>query len=408
MADNTIALGIRPPALPDYNALTVQRANMMQGFAEQDAMRQQTANAMLRQQTQDARQVQQDQIAAQDRQTRIDVDARKLQETQAAAQQAQAKAKILNGAHSLLYTPLEQRVARFNAEIAPMLREMNVPEEVLAAAAADDALSNAEINQFIALFGGETVDPKNIIVGNRGYREDPVTKELTGIIDAPPAAPPSGYAQNPDGTYRAIVGGPADPRVIAGNRAPPSGGGAVPAQNAKAIQQTTARQNFSTLLNDVKSAYEDLDKLGAVTSSTKGTAGRNIIASAGASGPGQIASRVLGTRAQTLRDTITNAQFSLLNQIKNMEGIGARSLDSNVELKNALRSLADPTQSIESIRRTLGTIGRIYKAETGADLDLGGGAPAPAPAPGRGGGAAAPAGAAGRGGGVDASNPLLR
>ena len=189
MADNTIALGIRPPALPDYNALTVQRANMMQGFAEQDAARQQTANAMLRQQTQDARQVQQDQIAAQDRQMRMDADAQKQQETQAAAQQAQAKTQILNGAHSLLYTPPEQRVARFNAEIAPMLRTMNVPEEVLAAAASDGALSNAEINQFIALFGGETVDPKNIIVGNRGYREEPITKELTGVIDAPPVDP---------------------------------------------------------------------------------------------------------------------------------------------------------------------------------------------------------------------------
>jgi hypothetical protein len=46
MADNTIALGIRPPALPDYNALTMQRANMMQGFAEQDAQRAQSQNLM--------------------------------------------------------------------------------------------------------------------------------------------------------------------------------------------------------------------------------------------------------------------------------------------------------------------------------------------------------------------------
>ena len=75
MADNTIALGIRPPALPDYNALTVQRANMMQGFAEQDAMRQQTANAMLRQQSQDARQAQQDQMAMQDRTLRLSDEA---------------------------------------------------------------------------------------------------------------------------------------------------------------------------------------------------------------------------------------------------------------------------------------------------------------------------------------------
>ena len=233
MADNTIALGIRPPALPDYNALTMQRANMMQGFAEQDAMRQQTANAMLRQQTQDARQVQQDQLAAQDRQMRMDADARKLQETQAAAQQTQAKTQILNGARSLLYTPPEQRVARFNAEIAPMLREMNLPEEVIAAAAADDVLSDMEINQFITRFGGEAVQPGIITLGNRAYSKDPVTGELKEVVSAPPAAPPApptGYASNPDGTLRAIVGGPADPRVIAGNRAPPnaSGGDGLP------------------------------------------------------------------------------------------------------------------------------------------------------------------------------------
>ena len=67
-----------------------------------------------------------------------------------------------------------------------------------------------------------------------------------------------------------------------------------------------------------------------------------------------------------------------------MEGIGARSLDSNVELKNALASLGKPGQSIETVRRTLASIGRIYKAATGEDL-AGGSAPAAAPAA-RGGG----------------------
>jgi hypothetical protein len=109
----------------------------------------------------------------------------------------------------------------------------------------------------------------------------------------------------------------------------------------------------------------------------------------GASGAGQFVSGVLGTKAQTERDKITNASFTLLNQIKNMEGIGARSLDSNVELKNALASLGRPGQSIETIQSTLASIGRIYKAATGEDL-AGGSVLAGAPAPPARGGSAAP------------------
>jgi hypothetical protein len=169
-----------------------------------------------------------------------------------------------------------------------------------------------------------------------------------------------------------------------------------PDQQAKIAQQQQARQNFSDGLATIRGAYETLNRLGAMTSSEKNTLGRNVLASAGASPVGQLAGKVGGTPAQTQRDLIKNMQFTLLNQIKNMEGIGARSLDSNVELKNALNSLGETGQSIETIRNTLNTIGRIYKAATGEDLGLGGGA-APA-APNRG-GAAAPA-APGRGSGA--------
>jgi hypothetical protein len=162
----------------------------------------------------------------------------------------------------------------------------------------------------------------------------------------------------------------------------------VPTETEKQRQnkQFTARQNFGDMLNTVKAAYENLDKLGALPSSTKGSYGRNLMASAGASGAGQIVSGALGTPAQTERDTITNARFTLLNQLKDIQGIGSRQLDSNVELKNALTSLGGPGQSIETIRRTLETIGRIYSAETGESRG-GGSTPAAKPAPG---GAAAP------------------
>jgi len=513
MADNTIALGIRPPALPDYNALTMQRANMMQGFAEQDAARQQTANAMLRQQSQDARQAQQDQIAAQDRQMRTDTDARKLQETQAAAQQTRAKTQILDGARSLLYTPPEQRVARFNAEIAPMLREMNIPEEVIASAAADDVLSDMEINQFITRFGGEAVQPQIITLGNRAYSKDPVTGELKEVVGAPPpqpdasayqiietsegmarvnkltgettylrreapgvpgvpnarAAVPGAFgaaidqavsaaipgarvssgartpAQNvaangvpnsfhgsdnardydsfpgmtlaqgaaalkqilePQG-FQVIFGGP-DHRdhvhvepgpSLATSRAPAAAGAPAPAgapvmpyvpprlptetENAKAAAKVTARANFTALLNDIRGAYEELDRMKAIGSSQRGTGGRNVIAGVGASAPGQIAGRVFATKAQSQRNRINNARTRLVNLLVQTENTGARSLDSNIELKNALESLGSPGQDVEAVFATLDNLGTMY-ANTDEDSASGGAAPA---APGRGGGA---------------------
>jgi hypothetical protein len=140
------------------------------------------------------------------------------------------------------------------------------------------------------------------------------------------------------------------------------------------------------MMQDLAGAYDELDRIGGIPSSSRRSLGENVGASIAASGPGQMLSGAVATQGQTQRDTIKNLGFTLLNQIKNMEGIGARSLDSNVELKNALSSLGDPSQSIESVRDTLRIISRVYKAQTGIDLGLGGGAPAPA----RGGGAPPP------------------
>ena len=229
MADNTIALGIRPPALPDYNALTVQRANMMQGFAEQDAMRQQTANAMLRQQSQDARQAQQDQMAMQDRTLRLSDEA--TTRTKAATD---AENSLLgNSVNAMRYMPLAQRLDFYKAHVAPTLLKRGVTQEQIDSITPESVLSgehlsDQELNSISAQFGGATVVPKTTALGNRMVQENPITGVVKEVLAAPPAAPPSGYAQKPDGTYRAIVGGPADPRVIAGNRAPPraSGGGA--------------------------------------------------------------------------------------------------------------------------------------------------------------------------------------
>lgn len=188
-----------------------------------------------------------------------------------------------------------------------------------------------------------------------------------------------------DGKVRPIPGGFADPEVIRrqaeARRAPPPGPEGTPAQQQRAQSRSEAQQQLSQELQTVLGYYNELSKMGAMTSPERSTAG-NVIAAARATGPGQTAERFAGTRAQTLRDNIANARLRILNHVKNATGATASQMNSNVEFQTWLNALTSPGQSIETVRETLKQLDAVLgSVRTQVQRETQGAAPAPAPAP---------------------------
>ena len=239
-------------------------------------------------------------------------------------------------------------------------------------------------------------------------KEAPANALVPGAAPAAPAAGGMGADQRArylaqrgfeevGGQVRFIPGGPADPDVIRrqteARRPLPPGPEGTPAQQQRAQSRSEAQQQLSQELQTVLGYYNELSKMGAMTSPERSTA-ENVIAAARATGPGQAAERFAGTRAQTLRDNIANARLRILNHVKNATGATASQMNSNVEFQTWLNALTSPGQSIETVRETLKQLDAVLgsvRAQVQREAQGAAPAPAPAPAPAARPGAAAPA-----------------
>jgi hypothetical protein len=126
-----------------------------------------------------------------------------------------------------------------------------------------------------------------------------------------------------------------------------------------------AQQTVTSILEDLAGRYDALDKMGAIVNTEKGALA-NLKASAGASGAGQFVGRVLGSSAQTIRDEINQTSPMLMNAIRQATPqLGARSLDSNAELRFYLQAVTDPTKSVQFNRAALKVLDKMYGLGTG-------------------------------------------
>jgi hypothetical protein len=138
-------------------------------------------------------------------------------------------------------------------------------------------------------------------------------------------------------------------------------------------------------LDNLRSSFTELDRLRAIPSTERGVVS-NLMSAAQSSGVGQVLGRAGGTKEQVERDVINSARLRLVSSIKNATGMSSKSLDSNVELQTMLRSLSDPSQSVDAALRIIEDLEAAYVKGSGK-------------LPKR----AVPAAA-----GVDTSNPLLQ
>jgi hypothetical protein len=144
--------------------------------------------------------------------------------------------------------------------------------------------------------------------------------------------------------------------------------GKEPAAAAREAKAAVGKNELASELDNIRIAYDNLNQMRAIPSTGRNVLS-NIAAGTAASGVGQAVGRLAGTPEQTERDVIKSGRLRLVNAIKNATGMSAQQLNSNVELKNMLDSVTDPSQSIETVNRILNQIQETYL--TGAAPSMG-------------------------------------
>ena len=147
--------------------------------------------------------------------------------------------------------------------------------------------------------------------------------------------------------------------------------GKEPTVGAKQADRETAQENAGTAIAQLRQSFDQLDKLGGITS-TQNRAGTNVMAGLSSSGVGQFTGRLFGTEAQSQRNQIAQTRPLLMTSIMKAMGLSAKQLDSNAELKLWLSAATDPTLDIQSNRAALDNLEQML---TGKGKDK----PAPKP-----------------------------
>ena len=129
--------------------------------------------------------------------------------------------------------------------------------------------------------------------------------------------------------------------------------------------KTIGRKLFSKALNDMRGDYNTLNKLQAIPST-----GRPMLDNFGdaisSSFIGRKVQSAAGSKASVALNNIANSRLTLLNALKEVTGMSAAQLSSNVELMTFLDSLADPTQGYESAMETIRRLENLYGAPAAA------------------------------------------
>lgn len=140
---------------------------------------------------------------------------------------------------------------------------------------------------------------------------------------------------------------------------------------ADAEARAGAAEGLRSTLDSLRGYYDALNRSGGIVSTERG-AGRNVAASAAASLPGRVLGRTLGFEDQTQRDNIQTAIPMIVASLKDLTGMSAQQMNSNVELQLFLGTVGDPSKSIETVNEALSRFERYV------DRVAGGGGTAPA------------------------------
>jgi hypothetical protein len=197
--------------------------------------------------------------------------------------------------------------------------------------------------------------------------------EVENRIDAlgRSAAPTLTQVVDPDNPKRMLT---VDARTYTGGGVNARGvvgiAGKEPSLGKREAEQATARSQFLDILDNLQANFDELNRQRAISSEQRGMVS-NVLSSIEASGPGQVAGRAVGAKAQSLRDEIKSSRMALMSALKKITGKSASELNSNVELRLNLDAISDPSQTYEAATKILENLKQFYAQE-----------PAPTPSPG--------------------------
>ena len=251
---------------------------------------------------------------------RREVGARETSAEAAASQARTAAAKL----------PFEQRRAEAAERLADQGRKTEI-EKLQAAAAALPPGSPARIeieNRIDALGRGAAPTLTEVI--------DPDDPKRMLRVDAR--------------TYTG--GGVGSPGVIGIS-------GKEPSAAKRASVEDEGREQFRSIIDDLRVNFDKLKEMRAITSTERGPIS-NVATALETTGVGQVASRAVGGKAQAIRDEISSSRSMLLSALKKVTGKSASELNSNVELRTFLDSISDPSKSYESAINILDNMEKTY------------------------------------------------
>lgn len=185
---------------------------------------------------------------------------------------------------------------------------------------------------------------------------------------------PVQIVQGAAGAYALPRGGEGEADLITAGGAPIGLPPTAQQQNATGgdARRQQAASSLLSSIDAMRGDYARLNELGAMVSSESQSPLENIGASIGASLPGRIVGRAVGSEAQTRRDNISNMRGHVIATLKDLTGLSAQQLNSNVELKLFLDTLGREDQSIETINAAMDRFA-AYAARPDAFSDLMGG-----------------------------------
>lgn len=132
--------------------------------------------------------------------------------------------------------------------------------------------------------------------------------------------------------------------------------------DAKQEGKEQSRESAMATIAQLRDSYDQLDKMGGITNTDK-SGFDNLKASASSSPVGQFFGKMVGTEAQSHRNTIKQLRVPLVTQVMRATGASAKSLDSNMELKAWLDAASSPDNiDIQANRRALDNLENVINS----------------------------------------------
>lgn len=267
--------------------------------------------------------------------------------------------------------------ADFDAYAAPYLA---LPENARAERMRNDLGTTAEGRALVEMFapkydmqnaGGSIipVQTNSLVPGATAPRPITVTPDPSKFNDV---STPEGLVRvYGDGRTQLLRGPAGDPLMPSPT---PQQQQADAEAQAEEESKASARQDVSNTLDSMMGEYDTLYSLGAMVSTDRNAA-ENLGAAAGASLPGRVVGRALGSDAQTARDNIAAALPQIMLGLQTASGLSATQLNSNAELQFFKGVLGNADASYQTV------VDAIARFRRFADSLLGGGGDTAPPTP---------------------------